>query len=106
MHERALTNGGRLQLLSTFSYTGSRYPDIGNLDFYKMPGYERWDLRATWTSANDAWSVTGYVQNVTDKIGLVEFLPVAYTAPKESQMMGSLTEPRRIGLQVRWRPGF
>ena len=106
VHERALTNGGRLQLLSTFSYTGSRYPDIGNLDFYEMPGYERWDLRATWTSANDAWSVTGYVQNVTDKIGLVEFLPVAYTAPKESQMMGSLTEPRRIGLQVRWRPGF
>ena len=106
VHERALTAGGRLQLLSTLSYTGSRYPDIGNLDFYKMPAYERWDLRARWISANDAWSVTAYVQNVTDEIGLVQFVPVSYHEGRESQTMGTLTDPRRIGLQVRWRPEF
>ena len=106
VYERALNAGGQLQLLSTLSYTSSRYPDIGNIDLYRLPGYERWDLRATWTSANNAWSVTGYVQNVTDKIGLVEFLPVSYSAPDESQTMGTLTQPRRLGLQVRWRPGF
>ena len=43
--------------------------------------------------------MTGYVQNVTDKIGLVEFLPVSYSAPDESQTMGTLTQPRRLGLQ-------
>ena len=106
VYERALNAGGRLQLLSTLSYTSSRHPTIGNTDLYRMPGYERWDLRATWTSANDVWSVTGYVQNVTDEIGLVEFLPLAYSAPLESQTMGTLTEPQRFGLQVRWRPGF
>ncbi|MDE0039246.1 MAG: TonB-dependent receptor [Gammaproteobacteria bacterium] len=106
VHERPLTAGGRLQLLSTLSYTGSRYPDIGNLDFYKMPAYERWDLRARWTSANDAWSVTAYVQNLTDEIGLVQFVPVSYHEGRESQTMGTLTDPRRFGLQVRWQPRF
>lgn len=106
VHERALTAGGRLQLLSTLSYTGSRYPDIGNLDFYKMPAYERWDLRARWISANDAWSVTAYVQNLTDEIGLVQFVPVSYREGRESQTMGTLTDHRRLGLQVRWQPRF
>ena len=106
VYERALNAGGRVQLLSTLSYTGSRYPDIGNIDFYKMPAYERWDLRARWISANDALSVTAYLQNLTDEIGLVQFVPVSYHEGLESQTMATLTDPRRLGLQVRWRPQF
>lgn len=105
-YERALDSGGQLQLLSTLSYTGSRYPDIGNIDFYELPAYERWDLRARWISANNVWSVTGYVQNLTDEIGIVDFVPVSYHEGLESQTMATLTEHRRIGVQVRWRPQF
>ena len=39
VYERALNAGGQLQLLSTLSYTSSRYPDIGNIDLYRLPGY-------------------------------------------------------------------
>ncbi len=95
---------GSLQLGSTFSYTGSRYPDIGNLDYWKMPAYSRLDLRGTWTPPGDNWSVTGYVQNVLDRIGVLEVLP---SSPRtNSAGMATLTEPRQIGLQVRWRPSL
>ena len=99
-----LATSGSLQLGSTLSYTGSRYPDIGNLDYWKMPAYSRWDLLGTWTAPDDNWSVTGYIQNVLDRIGVLEVLP---SSPRTNGAgMATLTEPRRMGLLVRWRPSF
>ena len=95
---------GSVQLGSTLSYTGSRYPDIGNLDYWKMPAYSRWDLRGTWQPPGEAWSVTAYVQNVLDEIGILEVLPTS--SRTNGAGMATLTEPRQFGLQVRWRPSF
>ena len=103
-YSTTLQEFGSLQLGSTLSYTGSRYPDIGNIDYWKMPAYSRWDLRGTWTSPGDAWSVTAYVQNVLDEIGLVEVLPAASRTVGAGR--ATLTEPRQFGLQIRWRPEF
>ena len=103
-YSTVLATNATLQVGSTLSYTGSRYPDIGNLDYWKMPAYSRWDLRATLEAANEDWSVTAYVQNVMDEIGVLEVLP---TSPRtKGAGMATLTEPRRFGLQVRWRPSF
>ena len=96
---------GSLQLGSTLSYTGSRFPDIGNLDYWKMPAYSRWDLRGAWTSPSSAWTVTAYVQNVLDEIGLIEVLPEAPRTGRGTAM-ATLTEPRQFGVQIRWRPDF
>ena len=96
---------GSLQLGSTLSYTGSRFPDIGNLDYWKMPAYYRWDLRGAWSSPSSAWTVTAYVQNVLDEIGLIEVLPEAPRTARGTAM-ATLTEPRQFGVQVRWRPDF
>ena len=96
---------GSLQLGSTLSYTGSRFPDIGNLDYWKMPAYSRWDLRGVWTSPSSAWTVTAYVQNVLDEIGLIEVLPEAPRTGRGTAM-ATLTEPRQFGVQIRWRPRF
>ena len=96
--ETALDNNlGTVQLLGTFSHTGDRYPQVQNIEDQKLPAYERLDLRGTWTSADLQWSATVYVQNVMDDIGVQEILPGR--AP-----MGTLTEPRQFGLQIRWRP--
>lgn len=103
-YSTALQEFGSLQLGSTLSWTGKRFPDIGNLDYWEMPAYSRWDLRGTWTSPGKAWSVTAYVQNVLDEIGLVEVLPAASRTGGAG--MATLTEPRRFGLQVSWRPSF
>lgn len=103
-YSTALATSGSVQLGSTLSYTASRYPDIGNLDYWEMPAYSRWDLRGTWTSPGEAWSITAYVQNVLDEIGVLEVIP---TSPRTNGAgMATLTEPRQLGLQVRWRPSF
>ena len=93
---------GTLQLLSIYTYTGERWPNLGNISIQELPAYSRWDLRANWTSTDKQWSVSGYVQNVLDEIGLQEFIPVNIGSPA----MGWLTEPRQFGVQIRWRPQF
>jgi outer membrane receptor protein involved in Fe transport len=86
-------------LLTTYSYTGERYPDIGNFDATKMRGYGRWDIRANWVSDSGKWAAGLFAQNVLDEIGLVEFLPLN---TNDGTSMGTLTESRRIGAFVRW----
>ncbi|MDE0453428.1 MAG: TonB-dependent receptor [Gammaproteobacteria bacterium] len=81
---------GELQLLSTYSWTGERFTNIGNAE--KTPSYGRLDLRAQWRSPNDRWAATLFVQNALEEIGVREY----------SFGFGSLTEERRIGLEVRW----
>ena len=99
---------GSVQLLGTWSYTGDRYALVQNAASNLMPAYDRLDLRAAWTSVNEQWSATVYVQNALDEIGFVEYVPGfrpdwAFNAA-EGFAKGVLTEPRQVGLQVRWRP--
>lgn len=90
---------GSLQLLSTLSYTGERWPQrAGNISRAEIPSYTRWDARANWNSPTGTWSASLYVQNIMDEIGVTEAISI--------DLMGALTEPRQIGLQVRWRPQF
>ena len=92
-----LADRGTLQLLGTWSYTGARWPQrAGNIPKNEIPAYSRLDLRANWDSADGVWSTSVYVQNVFDKIGISESISI--------DLQGSLTEPRQIGAQVRWRP--
>ena len=66
---------GTLQLLSIYTFTGKRWPNLGNVPIQEVPSYSRWDLRANWTSTDKQWAVAGFVQNVLDKIGLQEYIP-------------------------------
>ena len=93
-YTQPLGASGSVEVLTTWSYTGSRYPSIGNLDYRTLSAYSRVDVRTTWQSANEVWAVTGYVQNLLDEIGIQEY---AFD-------WGWLTEPRQIGVQVRFRP--
>ena len=88
---------GTVQFLGTYSYTDERWPQrAGNISRTEVPSYERLDLRANWDSADEQWSVSLYVQNALDEIGVSESISI--------DLQGSLTEPRQVGLQVRWRP--
>ena len=98
-----LQDMGTLQLLSIFSFTGKRWPNIGNVPIQEIPSYERWDLRANWTSVDEQWAVAVYVQNVLNKVGLQEWIP---TSTVGQPAMARLTESREFGVQVRWRPQF
>ena len=95
---------GTLQLLSIYTFTGKRWPNLGNVPIQEIPSYSRWDLRANWTSADKQWAVAGFVQNVLDEIGLQEFVPRSTFGGQPA--MGRLTDPRQFGVQIRWRPQF
>ena len=101
-YSRPLDIGGNLLLLSTYSWTGDRHSDLNNSPMADLDAYGRWDLRGTWSSPNGDLSATLYVKNVLDKIGLIEYLQESTN--HDAPHMGTLTDPRRIGLQVRWRP--
>ena len=89
-----LQDMGSMVLTSTWSYTGDRWPDIGNLAYQKLAAYSRWDARVTWESPSKEWTVVGFVQNILDEVGVMEF---AFN-------IGWLTDEREIGVQVYWRP--
>ena len=93
-----LAERGSLQLLTTWSHIGERFPSIANINRTKIPSYSRWDVRAAWRSSDDRWGVTAYVQNVLDDIGVRSIFHIS------SPAMARLTDPRRFGLQVSWRP--
>ena len=101
-HERALAGGANVQVLGTYAYTGSQHPNIGNIPDYVIPSYGRLDAAARWTSADSKWSAMLFVQNIANEIGLVEFLPISGLGSNPS--LGYPTNPRELGLQVRYRP--
>ena len=95
---------GTLQFLTALSYVGKRYIEIGNQPEYRLPGHARWDIRSTWVSPEDKWSVTAYVQNVLDKVNIREALArFGGSICCMRKNMGRLTPPRRIGLEVRYK---
>ena len=98
-YTRSLGQQGTVSAVTTWSYTGAKYPDESNLYYTEIPAYDRWDLRTTWESATGVWNVTGFVQNILDEIAVQDMGP-------GGDLQAWLTEHRRIGVQVRWRPEF
>jgi iron complex outermembrane receptor protein len=85
-----------------FNYTGERYPLVRNIESQKMGAYNRMDVRATWTSPSEQLTVTAFVQNVMDEIGLVAYLPQSAGENPLYPPMGTLSDPRRIGVVINW----
>ena len=103
-HTRSLEDMGNLQLLSTYSWTDDRHSDLANNPWADLEAYGRWDARATWTSVDDDWSATVYVQNILDDIGLIEYLQQSTNSADQLVALGTLTDPRQFGVEIRWRP--
>lgn len=59
--------GGRLMLGADGSYSSSFYHNIRNFQADKLDGYAVFNTQITWTSNDDAWRITAYVNNIFDK---------------------------------------
>ena len=101
-HTRPLGSRGSVQLLGTYTFTDSQHPNIGNIPVYEIPSYGRWDAAALWTAPGSEWSVALFAQNIGNEIGLVEFLPISGLGSNPS--LGYPTNPREVGVQLRWTP--
>ena len=94
---------GTFLWLGTFSYRGEMYPEVQNIESQKMRAHKRLDLRASWTSPSEKWSASVFVQNVMNEIGLVTYLPFNDHENPSYPPYGTLTDPRRIGVVLRWK---
>ncbi len=104
IHNMDLAGGAELSFLGTYAYTGSQYPTIANIEFYKIPAYERVDLSMQYNSPDNNWSAMLYVNNALDEIGVNEFN--AGSGFGGQSFLGSVTNHREIGMTFRWYPSF
>ena len=69
-----LNNGSRFDFFGVYTWIDEVYYSPFESEREKADSYDRTDLRATWTSPNRNWVVTGFVNNVFDDIGVLQVL--------------------------------
>ncbi|MEM7019095.1 MAG: hypothetical protein AAF512_17355, partial [Pseudomonadota bacterium] len=96
-----LTNGSSLNFYATWSWTDEMFYSPFNLDIDKSPDFNRLDLRAGWTSADRTYSITGWVNNVTDEIA-IRNLNLSAEGDNWSRTATASTQ-RRWGIDFRYK---
>jgi iron complex outermembrane receptor protein len=94
---------GSLEFMTSYTWIDDVYFSAFEHEEDKAEAYSRWDLRATWSSANDSWMVAGFVNNVLDEIGVRQI--DRGTEGTNWLRKGSTSDPRLYGLEVRYKFG-
>ena len=92
---------GSLTLSASWLWRDTQYSSIFNRSELLIPSYDQTDLRMTWQSAENKYSVVGFVRNVFDDEGF-ESAGAAATASGITQTY-SLTPPRQYGVEFQYR---
>ncbi|MFU8817031.1 MAG: TonB-dependent receptor domain-containing protein, partial [Pseudomonadales bacterium] len=95
-----LQNMGSLTLNTSLSWTDSFFftPDNNSLD--ETPDFMRWDARATWTSPSAHWTVSGFLNNITNELGVRN--QGRWGELQNFRRHVTTTDPRVYGLEVRY----
>ena len=97
-YEWPLNANGRLNFLASYSYISEVYFSAFENELDRAPSYDRIDLRATWTSPSENFQVTGFVNNVTDEIGIRQILQ--HGVDEGFRRTAQVTEPRVYGVEL------
>ena len=91
--------GGTTAIQAEFDYAAHRYQNIRNFDAQRMPSYVMGDVRASWTSADEHWELSAFVENVAD-------VRTMFTGFDLSTLCGCTTvgyyKPRWWGVRARY----
>jgi iron complex outermembrane receptor protein len=94
---------GRTELLVNWTWIDDVYFSAFEDPDDIAEAYQRWDLRASWISDQDNWLVAAFVNNVTDEIGIRQ---ISRGGEDDGwRRSGAVTDPRLIGLEVRYKFG-
>ncbi len=93
-----LAGGASLDVTGNWSYIDDVYFSAFKNPADLAPEYERLDLRATWTSSDEAWIVSGFVNNVLDEIGIRQVL--RHGESEGYRRTAQTTEPRMYGVEL------
>lgn len=94
---------GSFDLLGNYSYIDDVFFSAFGSELDKAPAYDRFDVRATWTSPDRSWIVSGFVNNVFDEIGIRQIL--RHGQAEGFRRTAQVTEPRLYGLEVTYSLG-
>ncbi len=93
-----LSNGSKLELHGVYSWIDDVYYSPFESKSEMAEAYDRTDVRATWTSAQENWTVSAFVNNVFDDVGVLQVLRNG--EDEFFRQSAGTTVPRLMGLEV------
>ena len=105
-YTQSLGNNGRLIYLTAINWT-DEFPAAGRPlrdgPLTTAPSFARWDARVSWMSASEQWNVSGFVNNILDKVGVRNMF--TYDTWDGYRRAIEPTNPRMWGLEVQYKFG-
>jgi outer membrane receptor protein involved in Fe transport len=103
MYALHMGDRGRVDFLTSVSWQDKVVWRQAGGPLNTSPDFARWDGRVTWTSTDSRWSVSGWVNNILDEVGI-------RTIDTETEAQGFMRTvtpnlPRIGGIDVRYRLG-
>ena len=98
-----LAGGSTLELFGVYSWIDEVYYSPFETEEEKAESYDRTDVRATWTSADKNWIVSGFVNNIFDDVGVLQVLRQG--EDEFFRHSAGTTAPRMYGLEVTYSLG-
>jgi iron complex outermembrane receptor protein len=99
----AMSSGSNLNFSSTYSWVDEVYYSPFENDREKAPSYGRTDLRVNWTSADNQWVVSAFVNNVFDDVGILQVLRNG--EDEFFRQSAGTTLPRLYGMEFTYMTG-
>jgi len=99
----ALDGGSSLAVSSFYSWIDEVFYSPFESDFERTEAYGRADLRTTWTSADNSFVVSGFVNNIFDDVGILQVLRNG--EDEFFRQSGVTTLPRHYGLEFTYSLG-
>ena len=101
-----LGNNGRVIYLTSINWT-DEFPAAGRPlrdgPLTTAPAFARWDARISWMSASEQWNVSGFVNNILDKVGVRNMF--TYGQWEGYRRAIEPTNPRMWGVEVQYKFG-
>ncbi len=98
-----LGENGDVEFRTNVSFTDEVFFSIENNPVDKAPEYYRWDARVTWTNAKQNLVVSGFVNNITNEIGVRQI--ARYGENQNYLRTATPTDPRLYGMEFTYRFG-
>ncbi len=103
---QSLGDRGKITYLTSIAWT-DEFPAAGRPTTANplaiAPSFLRWDARVSWTNANEQWNVAGFVNNITDELGVRN--QFTYPESQGYRRVIEPTNPRWWGIEVQYKFG-
>ena len=105
-YTQSLGSNGRVIYLTSINWT-DEFPAAGRPlrdgPLTTAPAFTRWDARVSWMSASEQWNVSGFVNNILDKVGVRNMF--TYGMWNGYRRAIEPTNPRMWGVEVQYKFG-